>query len=203
MTKPIGPGTIQVVDASSQQTVGYAFTVDDGQTRIERWVLYPEYVAPPQGSIVLQRPTDASLRFTTLTAWDEALQSGALWREGSKYVKASFTTSDSIPQSPVPPAFPQPEPPGQPRTQLDGGMCQASIRSTTIGYVFTELLSTAQSVEYWVFIKDFTAPPSGTAYKVQGGGNYGSTSDFLAAMRQLDVKKFVMVASNTYDQFVD
>jgi len=169
-------GTVEIIDVQRNAVVGYGFT-EDGTTpdaqKVQRWVLYADYTAPPVGAAVFRQPSDPARRYTRLEEWTRALQDGSLWKEGAKYVKAKCVAYDTIVDYPL-----------RPYQQLDDGASTLSQGDVAAGAVFTTTVPDVGTFEHWVLYTSYVSPP-GAALLVgppRASDAVPTLSDFLARM---------------------
>lgn len=154
----IGNGTIEVVDKERQTVVGYAY-VEDGTggviQKVQRWVLYHDYRAPPFHSVILRKPSSSARQYTQLSQWTNALREGDLWKEGATYIKANCTSYASIVYSAELP----PRPGDQ---QLLDGVSTVIQNQLAVGHAYAVQ---GGNYEHWVLFGGFAAAPA-TAVEV-------------------------------------
>jgi hypothetical protein len=189
MYRPIDVGTLEMVDAQNESIVGYVF-VEQGSSStvdtVQRWVLYPEYNAPPAGQMILRPPSSRARSYATLDQWSEALLQGDLWRRGSKYVKVDCCTysSPDILQS-------------NSNQQIDDGTFKLVQATIPTGYGFS-VSNRSGSTEYWVLTDRYISPslqpllvgPPGE------GERFPEFSDFLEGMRSQWQEGYVCAVCN-------
>lgn len=153
MNGPLQSGAVEIVNPSTREVIGYAYTVETGRGQLQRWLLFLN----PHGALEV-RPPPEHMAGWSLSDWQAHVPS--LWKPGSFYVWAQADvyrhgdTYDGVTWSQIPPVSQLPEPsyypsPPDGHFQLDTRLVKFLLDSQ-VGYVFTmcSLLDSA-SQEYW------------------------------------------------------
>lgn len=95
--------------AGAHELIGYVFASSGSQPLVDqeqRWILFEPYFqmlrelkagARAEDAIRIREPI-VEQRYTSLAAWTEALNNGALWQPGARYVKVNAKNYSRIPQ---------------------------------------------------------------------------------------------------------
>lgn len=109
MDHPLEPGSYDVTQGG--QVRAYAYVVTSGDVLIQRWILKPAYVKPPNGGAITI--TARGTAWSSLSAWTSFAET-ELETSGTQYIKATSKVYDDINEAPT-----------DPSEQLDGGACEA------------------------------------------------------------------------------
>lgn len=184
-------GAVKIVDPSSREVIGYAYTVESGLGQLQRWLLYRK----PQNEFVV-RPPPASMAGWSLTDWREGVKD--LWRPGSSYVWAQTDlyryggTYKGVAWTRLPVASKLPPPtfyPSPPR-QLDPGgkIIEVRQQQQVLGLAFSVRgLADDSNVEYWLLPE---------AYQPAGRAETATIS--VGARQATSLAAFVDVANQSW-----
>lgn len=160
-------GTVTVLDPSTRELLGYAFTVPHGAGQLQRWILYRN----PQNSLRIEAPP-ATMAAWSLDDWKTAVPK--LWRPGAYYVRAQADlyafgqTYGNRRWDTLPPSFMLPAPTfpkDDDDFQLDphGKLIWWLNGERRLGLVFVHgKLDGDGSIEYWLLLSGYS-PAGGSA----------------------------------------
>ncbi|WP_437667288.1 hypothetical protein [Sorangium sp. So ce1182] len=182
-------GAVQIVNAGSDEVIGYAYTVENGLGQLQRWLLHRD----PQNEFVV-RPPPASMLGWSLADWQAGVKS--LWQPGSYYVWAQADlyrhggTYNGVTWTRLPAASKLPPPtyyPSAPR-QLDpdGRIIELRQLQRALGLAFAVRgLADASSIEYWLLPEAYE--PAGRSVSAAisvGARQAGSLDAFIDVANQ-------------------
>ena len=197
MFKTIDHGTVEVFDVQSQSIAGYAFVDASDAPQEQRWVLYEGQATPPNGTLLLRRPSHPARRYETLAQWKKALVGGDLWKPDARYMKVHCETYPKL----VP--F---------EAGVDGllneGASKVMQDDQLRGFTYTTTNRAGdRSIEHWVLFDGFAPLPErammiGSPGKDESGMTLTDFLDKMAAQWQPG-NRYAVCASTVFEALPD